>query len=50
MGLFLEWCSAVGQSWRDTPGQFGRFVYWLQRYNPDTPAYAPVRIFLARSG
>jgi len=44
MALFLEWCAATGQDWRQTPGQFGRFVYWVQRYDPDAPAYARVRI------
>jgi integrase/recombinase XerD len=44
LGLFLEWCAATGLDWRQAPGQFGRFVYWVQRYDPDPPAYAQVRV------
>ena len=44
LGLFWDWCAATGLDWRQAPGQFGRFVYWLQRYDPDPPAYAQVRV------
>jgi integrase len=44
LGLFLDWCTATGLDWRQAPGQFGRFVYWLQRYDPDAPPYAQVRV------
>lgn len=44
LGLFLQWCSATGQEWREAPYGLGRFVYWLQRYDPDVPACSQVRI------
>ncbi|WP_433257469.1 tyrosine-type recombinase/integrase [Streptosporangium sp. CA-135522] len=44
LALFLDWCTAIRQDWRETPYQFGRFVYWLQRYDPGVPAYAQTRI------
>jgi site-specific recombinase XerD len=44
LGLFLEWCSATGLDWREAPYRLGRFVFWLQRFDPDSPAYAQVRI------
>ena len=44
LSLFLDWCAAIGLDWRQAPGQFGRFVYWVRRYDPDAPAYAQVRV------
>jgi len=44
LALFLEWCAAVGQDWRQAPYQFGRFVYWVQRYDPGAPAGAQLRV------
>jgi integrase/recombinase XerD len=44
LALFLDWCAATGQDWRQTPGRFGRFVYWVQHYDPEAPAHAPTRI------
>jgi integrase/recombinase XerD len=44
VALFLEWCTAMGRGWRDTPGEFGRFLFWLQRYDPDAAPGAPVRV------
>jgi integrase len=44
LGLFLDWCAATGLDWRQAPGHFGRFVYWVQRYDPNAPAYAQVRV------
>ncbi|HYT10774.1 MAG TPA: hypothetical protein VEL73_08955, partial [Mycobacteriales bacterium] len=44
VGLFLDWCAATEQDWRQTAGQFGRFVYWVQHYDPDVPAHPQVRI------
>src|ERR1022692_1428670 len=44
LALFLEWCAAIGQDWRETPGQFGRFVYWVEHYDPEAPGYAQLRV------
>jgi site-specific recombinase XerD len=44
LALFFEWCAAIGRDWRQTPGEFGRFVFWLQRYDPDAVPGAQVRI------
>jgi integrase/recombinase XerD len=44
LGLLLDWCSVTGVDWRQAPGQLGRFVYWVQRYDPDVPAIAQVRV------
>jgi integrase/recombinase XerD len=44
LSLFLDWCAAIGLDWRQAPGHLGRFVYWVQRYDPDAPAYAQVRV------
>jgi site-specific recombinase XerD len=44
LALFFEWCRAVGRDWREAPGEFGRFVFWLQRYDPDAVPSAAVRI------
>lgn len=35
LALFLEWCAAVGCDWRQVRGEFGRFVYWVQHWQPD---------------
>src|SRR6266581_5316283 len=41
-----EWLLHVrlGRDWRQAPGEFGRFVFWLQRYDPDGVPGAQVRI------
>lgn len=44
LGLLLDWCSATGLDWRQAPGHLGRFMYWVQRYDPDVPAVAQVRV------
>jgi len=44
LALFFEWCAAIGRDWRQAPGEFGRFVFWLQRYDPDGVPGAQVRI------
>jgi len=44
LALFFEWCAAIGRDWRQTPGEFGRFVFWLQRYDPGAVPGAQVRI------
>jgi site-specific recombinase XerD len=44
VALFFEWCAAVGRDWREAPGEFGRFVFWLRRYDPDAGPGAPVRV------
>jgi site-specific recombinase XerD len=44
LGLLLYWCQVTGLDWRQAPGQLGRFVYWVQRYDPDVPAIAQVRV------
>jgi integrase/recombinase XerD len=44
LALFFEWCAAIGTDWRKTPGEFGRFIYWLQRYDPDAAPNAQLRI------
>src|SRR5260370_18715760 len=44
LALFFEWCAAIGRDWRQTPGAFGRFVFWLHRYDPDAVPGAPARI------
>ena len=36
LALFLTWCDSVGKDWRDVPGQLGRFVFWLQHYDPES--------------
>ena len=38
LALFLDWCAAIGAY------QFGRFVYWVQHYDPDAPARAQLRV------
>ena len=46
LALFLQWAASVGRDWRATGPLLGRFVFWLQYYQPDQvgprPA-APVR-------
>jgi site-specific recombinase XerD len=42
--LFLDWCAADGLDWRQAPYQFGRFVYWVQRYDPGAPVHGQVRV------
>jgi integrase/recombinase XerD len=42
--LFLDWCAAGGLDWRQAPYQFGRFVYWVQHYDPGAPAPAQLRV------
>jgi integrase/recombinase XerD len=44
LGLLLDWCSATGLDWRQAPGHLGRFMYWVQCYDPDVPAVAQVRV------
>ena len=44
LSLFFEWCASVGRDWRTTPPEFGRFIYWLQRYDPEGSAGAVPRI------
>lgn len=44
VALFFEWCTAVGRDWRETPGEFGRFVFWLQRYDRDAAPGAATRV------
>ena len=44
LALFLEWCAAAGRDWRQAPYQFGRFVYWVQHYDPDAPVGAQLRV------
>jgi integrase/recombinase XerD len=44
LALFFEWCAAIGRDWRTTPGEFGRFLYWLQHYDPDASPAAQVRV------
>lgn len=36
LALFFEWCASIDRDWRTTAGEFGRFVYWLQRYDPNS--------------
>jgi integrase/recombinase XerD len=36
LALFFDWCSSIGRDWLTTAGEFGRFVYWLQHYDPDS--------------
>jgi len=47
LALFFEWCAAIGRDWRTATGEFGRFIYWLQRYDPDAEPNAQVRIVRA---
>jgi integrase/recombinase XerD len=47
LALFFDWCAVTGQDWRQTPAQFGRFVYWVQRYDPDARPGTQVRIVRA---
>lgn len=44
LALFFQWCVSIGRDWRTTPGEFGRFLYWLQHYDPDAVPGAQVRI------
>jgi len=44
LALFLDWCAAAGLDWRQAPYQFGRFVYWVQHYDPAAPARAQLRV------
>jgi hypothetical protein len=44
LGLLLDWCAVTGLDWRQAPGQLGRFMYWVQRYDPDVPAVPQVRV------
>ncbi len=44
LALFFDWCAAIGRDWRATPGQFGQFVYWVQRYEPAADPGTQVRI------
>jgi len=42
LALFFQWCAAIESDWRTTPGQFGRFVFWLQHFDPDrAPGVVP---------
>jgi site-specific recombinase XerD len=40
LALFLQWCHTLGRDWRETPGELGRFVFWLRYYDPDALAGA----------
>ena len=44
VALFFEWCASIGREWHTTAGEFGRFVYWLQHYDPDSAPGAVPRI------
>jgi integrase/recombinase XerD len=44
LALFFEWCASIGRDWHTTAGEFGRFVYWLQHYDPDNAPGAIPRI------
>ena len=44
LALFFEWCASIGHDWHTTAGEFGRFVYWLQHYDPDSAPGAVPRI------
>jgi len=44
LALFFDWCASLGRDWRTTAGEFGRFMYWLQRYDPEATSSATVRI------
>ena len=44
LALFLDWCKTAGLDWRQAPGQLGRFMYWVQRFDPDVPVLAQVRV------
>jgi integrase/recombinase XerD len=44
LALFLDWCASAGLDWRQAPYQFGRFVYWVQHYDPDAPSRAQLRV------
>ena len=44
LALFLDWCAAAGRDWRQAPYQFGRFVYWVQHYDPDAPVAVQLRV------
>src|SRR6266540_4353971 len=47
LALFFQWCAATGVDWRASGRHMGRFVFWLQHYDPDgrrpPSAEAPVR-------
>jgi hypothetical protein len=44
LGLLFEWCASIDRDWRTTAGEFGRFIYWLQRYDLDSPPGAVPRV------
>lgn len=44
LALFLQWCELVHRDWRSAPEVFGRFVYWLQYYDPTAVPGDQVRI------
>ena len=44
LALFFQWCAAIERDWRTTPGQFGRFVYWLQHFDPDRAPGSAARV------
>jgi site-specific recombinase XerD len=44
LALFLDWCKTAALDWRQAPGQLGRFMYWVQRFDPDVPVLAQVRV------